>query len=313
MKLLDRVLTKRQRSKHTRGQDKNVTMVEKNKRFRENASAADATGARSISISSKFRAENHPSPVNIQAEELSDESFAKERAVFVKDLAALNNAFKGASRDAANAATRENWRKAVIGGTKHESYIVRAILKNAKEKDKIFRDILKDRAEDILLLANDEFLDKAMEIRLKTISAPDLVAILARSQRLGYDEDDVVGEDEAVEPASAVSAPIVHEFALQNQPIYGGPPPQHQPPVPTPQHPGPPQGQSYQIQPTAPVNTSPKFQCSLCNKCFTQAGGLTYVSIATYSFRIVPKTTRFTVNWVVLCFVIEQSSLCKSY
>jgi hypothetical protein len=64
----------------------------------------------------------------------------------------------------------------------------------------LWRTILDAHGRQILEYASDQFLDLAMARRLETIKAGDLVSMLAKADRLGHSEVDVVDDDETVRP-----------------------------------------------------------------------------------------------------------------
>jgi hypothetical protein len=71
----------------------------------------------------------------------------------------------------------------------------------------LWRTILDIHGREILECANGQFLDLTMAFRLKTISARDLVSLLAKAGRLGYREANIVEGDAADPP--------VHELPTQ--------------------------------------------------------------------------------------------------
>lgn len=73
-----------------------------------------------------------------------------------------------------------------------------------EESSTLWRTILDAHGGQILEYASDQFLDRAVSRRLKSIKTRDLVNLLANAERLGYKETDIVGRDETVH--------IVHEI-----------------------------------------------------------------------------------------------------
>lgn len=55
--------------------------------------------------------------------------------------------------------------------------------------------ILESYGKEILESASDQFLDLAVGVRLQTISARELVKLLAKANRLGYQETDIVDDE----------------------------------------------------------------------------------------------------------------------
>ena len=102
---------------------------------------------------------------------------------------------------------RQNWRKCLLGSSSDESFFIRSLM--GRTSDHVMAKILEESQERILEVASEhykEFLDQAMAIRLESISAKDLVAVLAKARRLGYDEMDLVEADEMVVPAERPEA-----------------------------------------------------------------------------------------------------------
>ena len=58
------------------------------------------------------------------------------------------------------------------------------------------RAILESYGKEILNSASDEFLDLAVGLRLQTISARELVKLLAKAKRLGYQETDIIDDED---------------------------------------------------------------------------------------------------------------------
>ncbi len=120
---------------------------------------------------------------------------------------------------------------------------------------------LDDIADNIINKASDSFLDKCLEKRLLTIDAKLLVDALARAERLGYDQSDIVQDNQAerVVPQEAYpgAASAANGFA-QAQAAQPAPPPPTQQPA------------GY--QPT------PQLQCLRCYRTFTYQTAHDYVS-----------------------------------
>jgi hypothetical protein len=81
-------------------------------------------------------------------------------------------------------------------------------------------------ADLIISKASDSFLDKCLEKRLLTIEAKPLVNALAKAERLGYDSNDIVQEDqrERVIPQEAYPGATA---AVNGFPAGPAQPPQH--------------------------------------------------------------------------------------
>lgn len=59
----------------------------------------------------------------------------------------------------------------------------------------LVRAALESYGKEILESASEQFLDLAVEVRLQTISASQLVKLLAKANRLGYQETDIVDDE----------------------------------------------------------------------------------------------------------------------
>jgi hypothetical protein len=123
----------------------------------------------------------------------------KDAALLETEVAALSQVLSTVSNEAARIVTRKHWRKCLIGTEKNHSFLVRAILKHSSPH--VYERAIEDYGDRFLEAADDEFLDQALELRLPSIDADKLVALLAKAKRLGYDEQDVVDEEEDVVPA----------------------------------------------------------------------------------------------------------------
>lgn len=223
-------------------------------------------------------------------------------ALLDNEVAALAKALSAVSNEAARIVTRQHWRKCLIGTEKDQSFLVRAILKHSTPH--VYLRAMEDHGEKILEVATDEFLDRAMEVRLKTIGAKELVALLAKAKRLGYDEQDVVDEEEDVTPVQnelvedsgldfediprpapiepiepvVVNRPdplLVREFkiALDTAVAIGSPYHPSAAPASIPQNMNLPSWRKTKDP------ASRKFVCPDCSASFAQQGGLTYVSL----------------------------------
>ena len=66
--------------------------------------------------------------------------------------------------------------------------------------------ILETYGKEILESASEQFLDLALEVRLQTISARELVKLLAKANRLGYQETDTVDDENDAPPVQGGNA-----------------------------------------------------------------------------------------------------------
>merc|ERR1711964_586497 len=70
----------------------------------------------------------------------------------------------------------------------------------------LVRAILESYGKEILESASEQFLDLAVEVRLQTISARQLVKLLANANRLGYQETDIVDDENGARPVQGGNA-----------------------------------------------------------------------------------------------------------
>jgi hypothetical protein len=225
----------------------------------------------------------------------SHSNISTKDALFLEsEVESLNKTLSTVSSQAARTFTRQNWRKCLIGGSeKEQSYLVRALLKYGTSH--VYARVVEEYGDRLLQAANEDFLDQVVEARLKTIGAKELVAMLAKTKRLGYDEEDIVDEEEDVLPAQETQ----EEEELEVEEVS---PPVAQDTVMTGTH----QSDSLLEEQNrnraaaaaaqAAVSLAPmqqrvdlptrrksskssgKFVCPDCHAPFSQQGGLTYVS-----------------------------------
>jgi hypothetical protein len=70
----------------------------------------------------------------------------------------------------------------------------------------LVRAILESYGKEILESASEQFLDLAVEVRLQTIGASELVKLLAKANRLGYQETDIVDDENGARPVQGGNA-----------------------------------------------------------------------------------------------------------
>ncbi|KAI1485948.1 hypothetical protein F5X96DRAFT_682414 [Biscogniauxia mediterranea] len=214
---------------------------------------------------------------------------------FDQDVDLLTLAVHQSTPEAVRRVVRDNFEKALLGTDFHHAFLLNAVIHHAngvivrraikdfgskmvtEAKQEIIshfksRDI-DDITDAILERCSDAFLDKAMEKRLKTVDARSLINALARAERLGYENSDVI-EDYKEKVVTAkpapVSAPVPPHLAIPTynhvrQPAPPPPPPSSASPRPTQpiqhvQHTQPPTPR--QLPSTAPL------QCRLCWRKF---------------------------------------------
>lgn len=135
---------------------------------------------------------------------------------FVEQKNRVDESIHNAMKEAVRAAVRRNWQKTLMGSTWHEAFILNILLTttsdevisrtvkelahlivsgNAKNLAKHFYvSDFDEIADDLLLRCSDQFLDKALERRLLTITPRALINALAKAERLGYDSSDILDE-----------------------------------------------------------------------------------------------------------------------
>jgi hypothetical protein len=72
------------------------------------------------------------------------------------------------------------------------------LIGKASNDSSLVRSILAAFGKEILEFASDRFLDLALELQLKIISTRDLVILLAKADRLGYSETDIIDNKKTV-------------------------------------------------------------------------------------------------------------------
>ncbi|KAI1454377.1 hypothetical protein F4805DRAFT_439854 [Annulohypoxylon moriforme] len=196
-----------------------------------------------------------------------------ENSKFLDDLSRLTHAMQQSVSSAVRRAIRDNWQKCLLGSEFHHAFLLNAVIHHsngviirrsikdfgakmvAESKHEIISHLvtpdLDELADEILEKASDYFLDCALERRLKTIDARSLINALARAERLGYENSDVIEdhkEDESnFNPTPALFDPSPHPVADPAPRL------QHRPSLPSLQ-----QGR----------NLPPILQCPLCWRKF---------------------------------------------
>lgn len=189
-----------------------------------------------IHHSSPAQAPRHQNTASVPAQT------AAESIRLEKEIARLNDILAETSAQAAQKVLKDKWRFFLFDtyDEAHISFILRAGFKNATAsvtekvlQDKsLFRELLLDvasrkstliekvinntTAAQLLRLAPERVLDEAVAERLKTVSAKQLIGWLARADRLGYQMDDIIDEDdESVVPrAGSLEADMAEVFEV---------------------------------------------------------------------------------------------------
>ena len=129
-------------------------------------------------------------------------------------------------------------------------------------------------ADLILAKASNEFLDKALEARLRTIEAKPLINALARAERLGYEPGDVVEVEDQVDRQERVIPQSTDNQQAPQTPPAAFPP--------TSSVGFPPSEQTLQPSASLPVGSSPssRLQCPECFRVFQAASAHLHVSLS---------------------------------
>ncbi|KAI0553528.1 hypothetical protein F4679DRAFT_529409 [Xylaria curta] len=133
---------------------------------------------------------------------------------FTRDLSLLADTVQQSSPEAVRRLVRDKWEKCILGSEFHHAFIINAMIHHAsgvimrrairdfgqrmvaEAKHEIANHLgpqdLDDIAPAILEKCSDMFLDRVLEHRLGTIDARSLINALARAERLGYTNSDVL-------------------------------------------------------------------------------------------------------------------------
>ncbi|KAJ9138336.1 Zinc finger, C2H2 [Pleurostoma richardsiae] len=203
-------------------------------------------------------ASNFPSP---------DRQYANENPKFGDDCTRIAFAIQQAVPEAVRRVVRDNWQKCLLGSDFHQAFIMNATIHHASPSifQRAIRDFgrtmvrasaqeivqhfskadLDNVAEVILANASDQFLDRALAHRLRTIEAKPLINALARAERLGYEPSDIVEDDHQ------------HERVIPFPSDYGYPNGQT--------------GAQSALIPAEPARPTPgqRLQCDLCYRTFS--------------------------------------------
>ncbi|KXX83394.1 hypothetical protein MMYC01_200169 [Madurella mycetomatis] len=190
------------------------------------------------------RATGFPSPT---------QDYKRINPKFTDDCTRMTFAIQQSLPEAVRRIVRDHWEKCLLGSEFHQAFILNASIHHAlpsitqravrdfggkmvaESRDEIighFTAADLDQVADLIISkASDSFLDKCLEKRLLTIEAKPLVNALAKAERLGYDPNDVVQEDqhERAIPQEAYpgAAAAANGFQSGPSPPSAGYPPQH--------------------------------------------------------------------------------------
>ncbi|KAI0851529.1 hypothetical protein F5Y00DRAFT_230009 [Daldinia vernicosa] len=199
-----------------------------------------------------------------------------ENPKFADDLSRLTHAMQQSVPAAVRRVIRDNWEKCLLGSEFHHAFLLNAVIHHSngviirrsikdfgakmvsESKHEIISHLstadLNELVNEILEKASDYFLDQALEKRLRTIDARSLINALARAERLGYENSDVL-DDQKGNRSRFNPAP----FDPSPQPVQITPisKPHQKPGMPT------------QLQPLARGPAPPTvLQCPLCWRKF---------------------------------------------
>ncbi|KAI0974455.1 hypothetical protein F4678DRAFT_422744 [Xylaria arbuscula] len=210
---------------------------------------------------------------------------------FNRDMSLLADAVQQSCPEAVRRVVRDKWEKCVMGSEFHHAFLLNAIIhhtsgiimrrairdfgknmvKEAKSEifdhlqpqdlEELVPTMLADFSDQILNNCSDEFLDKALEQRLKTIDARSLINALARAERLGYESSDVL----EAQPERVVPAAQMPSHGLPSVSLNTVTQPQLAPATPAAISP------TQYTQPAQHVPATTDLVCRLCWRQFQQA------------------------------------------
>lgn len=156
--------------------------------------------------------------------------YVSENPKFVDDCTRITHAFRQSLPEAVRRTVRDNWEKCLLGSDFHQAFVLNAAIHHSTpsttrravhdfgakmvgdcrdEIARLFTQADLDAVAGILINnASDAFLDMCLSKRLPTIEAKTLINALARAERLGYDENDIVDDNVHEQPMSHPVAPI---------------------------------------------------------------------------------------------------------
>lgn len=168
----------------------------------------------------------------------------KQDLQFADECARITSAIRQAQPEAVRFSIRDDWEKTLLGSAFHQAFVLNASVHHisqdavqrsirdfgaplvAKAKHQIV-DIMSPAdldklADRILAKATNNFLDKAVDKRLKTMESQRLVNALARSERLGYDLDDITDNKNLPPDEHSTFAPAPAAVPRQSSPAPQG-------------------------------------------------------------------------------------------
>ncbi|KAK4155022.1 hypothetical protein C8A00DRAFT_32200 [Chaetomidium leptoderma] len=177
------------------------------------------------------------------------QDYAAINPKFVDDCTRMNFAIQQSLPEAVRRIVRDHWEKCLLGSEFHQAFILNASIHHALPTitQRAVRDFggkmvaeskhelmahftaesLDEVADLIIGKASDAFLDKCLEKRLRTIEAKPLINALANAERLGYEQGDVIQDDqhERVIPQEAYPGAAAAANGHHARPSQPAPPP----------------------------------------------------------------------------------------
>ncbi len=142
-----------------------------------------------------------------------------------------------------------------------------------------------DMTDIILAKASNRFLDRAMDLRLRTIEAKPLIHALARAERLGYEPGDIVEEDQLHGHERVIPhIPPEQQQHHQHQHPLPPPPPMVSSQPPHPHRFSPPSQPLHPSPPAEPPRS--EWQCTQCLRVFQVHSAYSYVCTSVLPSRL---------------------------
>lgn len=110
------------------------------------------------------------------------------------DATVLRDVMQRAPQSVAQQVVAEFWQKCTTGDQRLETYLVDNIIRQASVE--VRKKIMEIRGDDLVRCISEDKLDQILRARVKSMPAKHLVNMLAVAGRLGYSEDDLVGNED---------------------------------------------------------------------------------------------------------------------
>lgn len=166
-------------------------------------------------------------PISIQPQPQTSGGFPSpgrdygfENRKFHDDLSRITLSFQQGIPEAVRRAVRDNWEKCLLGSEFHQAFVLNAAVHHSSAtpgiQSRAIRDFgavmvsnckqeivekwstrdIDDVAPALLAKASNAFLDQCLALRLQTIDAKPLLNALAKAERLGYEPNDILLEQQ---------------------------------------------------------------------------------------------------------------------